>query len=132
MYNSDSGIKSMIFNKKNIFCDFFQFSRNYRVRKKISMSNFSELFFLNKKNTQLGPGKCQEDQSHKVIASLEQPPDSHTRLPIRGGTLCPPPMQNRVKRSTYSRVPNKRGTMFINFRNFVQGLRPYLGEVKYY
>ena len=31
----------------------------------------------------------------------------------------------------YSRVPNKRGATFINFRNFVQGVRSYLGGVKY-
>ena len=31
----------------------------------------------------------------------------------------------------YSRVPNKRGATFINFRNFVQGVRSYLGVVKY-
>ena len=28
-------------------------------------------------------------------------------------------------------VPNKRGATFINFRNFVQGVRSYLGVVKY-
>ena len=38
----------------------------------------------------LGPHKCWGDQSHKVRASLEQPPESHMRLPTSGGTLCPP------------------------------------------
>ena len=31
----------------------------------------------------------------------------------------------------YSRVPNKHGATFINFRNFVQGVHSYLGVVKY-
>ena len=41
--------------------------------------------------------------------------------------------KNQVKLNPphYSRVPNKRGAKFINFRNFVQGVRSYLGVVKY-
>ena len=83
--------------KKNIFSDFFNFRVIFEAGKNFKTYIISNFFIRIKKMASLGPHKCWGDQSHKVRASLEQPPESHTRLPTRGGTLCPPPCRIGLK-----------------------------------
>ena len=77
--------------KTNIFSDFFNFRVIFEAGKNFKTYIISNFFIRIKKMASLGPHKCWGDQSHKVRASLEQPPESHARLPTSGGTLCSPP-----------------------------------------